>query len=177
MWIVGAFLSVLGLSALFGHLGEPPGLQEKIAMSSYQAEMEGELFHAYAQAVFAYAEENPSFNGTVPASSLTALTALPVGTVIPSGWTNTISGNGTTGIVIYVWAPPPATRAATWQQQAAEGMARASGGSMNEGVDVSGVLVPADNYYAATSNNYGTAGTAFSLPVGIPNESLVAVLN
>lgn len=177
MWIIGAFLTVMGFAATLGFLGDSPSMRENAALSVYQAKSEGELFHAYAQAVFSYAQANPGVNGTVSAAALGPQTALPLGTVIPSWWTNLISGNGTTGIVIYVWAPPPSGRGSVWQQAAVGSLARASDGSMNEGVNVSGILVPADNYYAAQSSNYGTAGTPFSLPGTIPNGSLVAVLN
>ncbi len=180
MWIVGAFLSILGLSATMDYLAtNATDVTSQASLFEYRAKTQGELFHAYAEAVFSYVEQNPAFNGTVPRSSLGPLTGLPLGTVIPANWTNVVSGNGNPAtLTVYVWAPPDASSGGTlvWAQQAAGGLAEYSGGSFLSGINFSGKLISAESFYASLAVNYGPGATPISLPVYIPNDSLVAVL-
>lgn len=175
MWLMGTMFSLLGYM-LSSHFlsNNSTDIASRNNLSVYEARIQGELFHAYAEGVYNFALNNPTFNGTVPVDVIQASGFMPVGVVIPTGWTNEVSGNGNQStMTVYVWAPPASIGGGTrngWRA-AAGALSKISGGSYLEGIDSNGTLVSALSVNADMI--YGGTTSTIPLPNSIPQNSLV----
>jgi hypothetical protein len=154
MWIL-----VMSLLALFAgaityedaHFSVPELSNSRIV--PVDAARIAHLFEIYREAVNAYAASNPGFSGTVPAGSLN----LPAGMVVPSSFSNTVSGR-----TAYSWVIPQTTSISP--DEVLGSLTQVSDGSILVGTNQGGVLV---------SPILGSTG--IPLPSGIPDGSAVSV--
>jgi hypothetical protein len=154
MWIL-----IMALLALFaGGIAYEDAHLSVSALSganriNLEAGSQAHLFEIYREAVNAYASSNQGFSGTIPSGDL----VLPVGMVVPPGFSNTVSGG-----TAYAWVPPGST--AVSPNAILGSLTRVSVGSMLVGMNREGVLV---------SPILGSTG--ISLPSAIPNGSVVSL--
>ena len=99
MWLLLGILPIAlllsGMSMTVSRTSVPT--LENANRFSLEANQEATLFQLYREAVANYLDANPGFSGEVPISSL----SLPIGTILPSMFGNTVSGG-----VAWTWIAP-----------------------------------------------------------------------
>lgn len=103
-WLLPIVFSVfyIGLNSL----GALQAQRSDIPAAQVVAEVSGQAFAAYRNAVTNYMIANPTFTGSsVPAASLTPY--LAPGQPIPAGATNSVGSTPSGGHVIYAWIQMP----------------------------------------------------------------------
>ncbi|MHB1758368.1 MAG: type IV pilus biogenesis protein PilM [Leptospirillum sp.] len=99
MWLLLTILPIAlllgGMEMTVSHTSVP--VLENANAFSLEANREATLFQLYREAVSNYLDSNPGFSGTISVSAL----ILPVGTIIPPIFGNTVSGG-----VAWAWIAP-----------------------------------------------------------------------